>query len=145
VDCGEDDLALIARRLAALEQLIGTENGKNFVGGYRRASDILAEAAEQDGRHVSGKPDPRLYLQKEERELAVALSAARTEAQRAVERGDFCAAMHAVASLRPLVDAFLDHVDINVPASDRRENRLRLLGELRGATLAVADFSKIEV
>jgi glycyl-tRNA synthetase beta chain len=35
-------------------------------------------------------------------------------------------------------------VTVNVPAADRRENRLKLLNEIREATGAVADFSKIE-
>jgi len=35
-------------------------------------------------------------------------------------------------------------VTVNVPAADRRENRLKLLNEIREATRAVADFSKIE-
>jgi glycyl-tRNA synthetase beta chain len=35
-------------------------------------------------------------------------------------------------------------VTVNVPAADRRENRLRLLNEIREATRTVADFSRIE-
>jgi len=49
-----------------------------------------------------------------------------------------------IAKLRPDVDAFFDKVTVNVPAADRRENRLKLLNEIREATRAVADFSKIE-
>jgi glycyl-tRNA synthetase beta chain len=52
--------------------------------------------------------------------------------------------MHAIAALRPMVDAFFDKVTVNVEMADRRENRLKLLNEIREATRAVADFSKIE-
>ena len=48
------------------------------------------------------------------------------------------------ASLRGPIDAFFDKVTVNVNMSDRRENRLKLLNEIREATRAVADFSKIE-
>jgi len=50
--------------------------------------------------------------------------------------------------LRPHVDAFFDKVTVNVvEGADKdklRENRLRLLNEIREATRTVADFSRIE-
>jgi glycyl-tRNA synthetase beta chain len=46
--------------------------------------------------------------------------------------------------LRPQVDAFFDKVTVNVDEPTLRENRLKLLNEIRAATRAVADFSKIE-
>jgi glycyl-tRNA synthetase beta chain len=56
--------------------------------------------------------------------------------------------MRAMALLRPHVDAFFDKVTVNVDGGGEekklRENRLRLLNQIRAATLAVADFSKIE-
>ena len=39
--------------------------------------------------------------------------------------------------------AFFDHVTVNVDESKLRENRLRMLSEIRAATLTVADFTKI--
>ena len=57
---------------------------------------------------------------------------------------DFAAAMLAMAKLRPHVDAFFDKVTVNVDEQPLRENRLRLLNEIRAATRTVADFSKIE-
>ena len=44
----------------------------------------------------------------------------------------------------PAVDAFFDKVTVNVDEPAVRENRLKLLNEIREATRAVADFSKIE-
>ena len=52
--------------------------------------------------------------------------------------------MSAMAKLRPHVDAFFDKVTVNVEDKPVRENRLRLLNEIREATRAVADFSRIE-
>jgi glycyl-tRNA synthetase beta chain len=48
------------------------------------------------------------------------------------------------ARLRPHVDTFFDKVTVNVDDERLRENRLKLLNEIRDATRAVADFSKIE-
>jgi len=49
-----------------------------------------------------------------------------------------------LAQLRPAVDAFFDKVTVNADDPSFRENRLKLLNRIRAATLAVADFSKIE-
>ena len=50
-----------------------------------------------------------------------------------------------MAKLRPHVDAFFDKVTVNVDDEPTvRENRLKLLNEIREATRAVADFSRIE-
>jgi glycyl-tRNA synthetase beta chain len=76
--------------------------------------------------------------------LAHAIDAAKAEAVRAVEEEDFEAAMRVMARLRPHVDAFFDKVTVNVEDKKVRENRLKLLNEIRAATRAVADFSKIE-
>ena len=49
-----------------------------------------------------------------------------------------------MAKLRPHVDTFFDKVTVNVDDKALRENRLKLLSEIRMATRTVADFSKIE-
>ncbi len=91
-----------------------------------------------------GKPDPSLYRQDEEWALSKAIDVAKAEASAAVAREDFAAAMTAMAKLRPHVDAFFDKVTVNVDDKPIRENRLRLLNEIREATRAVADFARIE-
>ena len=46
--------------------------------------------------------------------------------------------------LKMSVDAFFEKVTVNADDKALRENRLKLLNEIREATRAVADFSKIE-
>ena len=67
-----------------------------------------------------------------------------TAAAAAVTQENFAAAMSAMAKLRPAVDAFFDKVKVNDDDARVRENRLKLLNEIRVATRAVADFSKIQ-
>jgi glycyl-tRNA synthetase beta chain len=141
---GQDDLLLIVRRVEALGQFLDTEDGKNLLAGYKRATNIIRIEEKKDNRQYTGAPDAGLYKQAEEKALAQAIELAKPEAERAVATEDFAAAMRAMARLRPHVDAFFDKVTVNVDDKTLRENRLKLLNEIRAATRAVADFSRIE-
>ncbi|HTZ00881.1 MAG TPA: glycine--tRNA ligase subunit beta, partial [Xanthobacteraceae bacterium] len=140
----QDDLLLIVRRVEALGKFLDTEDGKNLLAGFKRAANIIRIEEKKDKRDYTGAPEPALYKQDEEKALAAAIDAAKAEAAAAVAKEDFAAAMRAMAKLRPAVDAFFDKVTVNVEDQRLRENRLKLLNEIRAATRAVADFSKIE-
>jgi glycyl-tRNA synthetase beta chain len=141
---GQDDLLLVVRRVEALGKFLDTDDGKNLLAGTKRASNILAIEEKKDKRAFDGAPDPKLYNLNEEKALAKAIGQVRVEAGAAVAKEDFASAMSAMAKLRPAVDAFFDHVKVNDDDPKVRENRLKLLNEIRSATRAVADFSKIE-
>lgn len=140
---GQDDLLMIVRRVEALGEFLDTDDGKNLLAGTKRASNILAIEEKRDKRSFDGAPDTALYGLDEEKTLAKAIDQAKTKAGAAVAGEDFAAAMGAMAKLRPAVDAFFDKVMVNDNDAKIRENRLKLLNEIRGATRAVADFSRI--
>ncbi|MEX0841284.1 MAG: DALR anticodon-binding domain-containing protein, partial [Xanthobacteraceae bacterium] len=123
---------------------LDSDDGKNLLAGTKRATNIIRIEEKKDKREYTGAPDPKAYRQDEERALAKAIDAAKKEAARAVAAEDFAAAMSALAKLRPYVDGFFDKVTVNVDEPKLRENRLKLLNEIRAATGAVADFAKIE-
>jgi glycyl-tRNA synthetase beta chain len=141
---GQDDLLMVVRRVEALGKFLETDDGKNLLAGTKRASNILSIEEKKDKRSFDGAPDAGLYKLPEEKALAKAIDQVKGEAETAVAREDFAAAMSAMAKLRPAVDAFFDKVKVNDDEPDVRENRLKLLNEIRAATRAVADFSKIE-
>ncbi len=141
---GQDDLLIIVRRVEALGKFLDTDDGKNLLAGYKRATNIIRIEEKKDKREYIGAPDAKRYQLPEEKALAEAIDVARKEAAAAVGKEDFAAAMRAMAKLRPRVDAFFDKVTVNVDDKALRENRLKLLNEIREATRAVADFSKIE-
>jgi glycyl-tRNA synthetase beta chain len=141
---GQDDLLLIVRRVEALGKFLDTEDGKNLLAGYKRATNIIRIEEKKDNRSYIGAPDASLYTQAEEKALAQAVEVAKAEAERVVAAEDFASGMRAMAKLRPHVDAFFDKVTVNVEDKKLRENRLKLLNEIRAATRAVADFSRIE-
>jgi len=141
---GQDDLLMVVRRVEALGKFLETDDGKNLLTGTKRASNILAIEEKKDKRAFDGPPDAALYKLAEEKTLAKAIEQAKSEAGNAVAREDFAAAMSAMAKLRPAVDAYFDKVKVNDDDPLVRENRLKLLNEIRAATRAVADFSKIQ-
>jgi glycyl-tRNA synthetase beta chain len=141
---GQDDLLMVVRRVEALGKFLDTDDGKNLLAGTKRASNILTIEEKKDKRSFDGAPNPALYNLAEEKTLADAIDLVKVEASVAVMNEDFASAMSFMATLRPAVDAFFDKVKVNDDDPKVRENRLKLLNEIRSATRAVADFSKIE-
>jgi glycyl-tRNA synthetase beta chain len=141
---GQDDLLMVVRRVEALGKFLDTDDGKNLLAGTKRAANILRIEEKKDGKAYNGAPDAALYSLDEENTLAKAIDEVKAEASAAVAKEDFAAAMSAMAKLRPAVDAFFDKVKVNDDDAKVRENRLKLLNEIRVATRAVADFSKIQ-
>jgi len=140
----EVGLLSVVRRVEALGKFLDTDNGKNLLAGTKRAANILRIEEKKDGKAFDGAPDAALYSLDEEKTLAKAIDEVKVEAGAAVAKEDFAGAMTALAKLRPAVDAFFDKVKVNDDDAKVRENRLKLLNEIRAATRAVADFSKIQ-
>jgi glycyl-tRNA synthetase beta chain len=140
---GDDDLVRIVRRVEALDGFLSTDDGANLLAGYKRASNILrAEAKKGDvptGMVQTGLPGQP----EEEVALAFAVGAVGTAVDAALEDEDFAAAMTALAGLRGPVDAFFDNVLVNSDVAEERDNRLKLLGQVRDVMGRVADFGQI--
>ncbi|ABS62351.1 glycyl-tRNA synthetase, beta subunit [Parvibaculum lavamentivorans DS-1] len=142
---GQDDLVLIVKRVEALSEFLATEDGKNLLAGYKRATNILRIEERKDGEGAfNAAPDASLFAQDEEKALGAAIEAATKEAKAAVAKEDFAAAMSALAKLRAPVDAFFEKVTVNADDAALRANRLKLLAQIRAALHEVADFSKVE-
>ncbi len=141
---GQDDLVLIVRRVEALTDFLATDDGANLAAGYKRAVNILRIEEKKDKATYSGTPDTRFFDSDEEKALAAEIATARATASTAIDKEDFVGAMAALAKLRGPLDTFFDNVTVNAEDAKVRENRLKLLSEIRTALHAVADFSKIE-
>ncbi len=140
---GDDDLVRIVRRVEALGAFLATDDGANLLAGYKRASNILkAEAKKGDvpmGMVQTGLPNQP----DEETTLAFAVGAAGTAVDAALQTEDFAAAMTALSKLRSPVDAFFDKVMVNSDVPAERDNRLKLLGQVRDVMGRVADFGQV--
>src|SRR6266568_8100 len=141
---GQDDLVLIVRRVEALGHFLETEDGKNLLAGYRRATNIIRIEEKRDGRSYTGAPNLKLLHDPLEKHLWNTIQSTVADANHHVSREDFESAMETLSTLRTAVDGFFEKVTVNVEDRELRENRLKLLNQIREATHAVADFSKIE-
>lgn len=140
---GQDDLALIVKRVEALDAFLKSDDGANLLSGVKRAANILAIEEKKDKKSHAGRYDLKLLRDKDETALAAKIEEVKQDTVAAINVENFAGAMRALAELRAPVDAFFDKTLVNDSDPAIRENRLKLLSEIRAATLTVADFSKI--
>jgi glycyl-tRNA synthetase beta chain len=157
---GQDDLLMIARRVEALGKFLDTDDGKNLLAGTKRVSNILAKEEKKDDLTFTGAPEPTLFKELMEGVLWSTIQSTIADARLHLDLADerignpqfadqtyFDSAMESLSTLRVHVDAFFDKdkgVKVNDDDPKIRENRLKLLNQIRAATRAVADFSKIQ-
>ena len=140
---GDDDLVRIVRRVEALDGFLSTDDGANLLAGYKRASNILRAEAKK-GEVPTGMVQTGLANQPEaEVALAFAVEKARIAVEAALQTEDFAAAMTALAALRAPVDAFFTDVMVNSDLETERDNRLKLVGQVRDVMGKVADFGQV--
>jgi glycyl-tRNA synthetase beta chain len=137
---GDDDLARIVARVEALDGFLKTDDGKNLLAGYKRASNIL-KAEEKKGALPTGAPEAPTADSDAEVGLYNALRLLDKPLKDALAKEDFTGAMTQLAELRGPVDAYLDGVFVNEP--EHRDNRLKTLAAVRDAMGQVADFGLI--
>ncbi|NOT72502.1 MAG: glycine--tRNA ligase subunit beta [Hyphomicrobium sp.] len=140
---GQDDLALIVKRVDALDAFLKTDDGANLLAGVKRAANILSIEEKKDKKSYAGSYDLKLLKENEEIALAAKIEEIKQDTVAAINVENFAGAMRALAELRAPVDAFFDKILVNDADPKIRENRLRMLSEIRATTLTVADFSKI--
>jgi glycyl-tRNA synthetase beta chain len=140
---GQDDLALIVKRVEALGEFLKSDDGANLLIGVRRAINIVRDEEKKDKKSYAAAADTALLREREEKTLHAAIQKVKKDTAAAINVENFAGAMRALAELRAPVDAFFDKVIVNADDAALRANRLALLSEIRAATLNVADFSKI--
>jgi glycyl-tRNA synthetase beta chain len=139
---GDDDLVRVVDRIEALDAFLRTEDGANLLAGHRRAANIL----KAEEKKVPWEAGPAMMLDgapDEETTLLVVLRVAAPEIESEAANEKFTEALSTLASLRAPVDAFFDKVLVNADDAAVRQNRLRLLAQVRDAMGLVADFSLI--
>ena len=139
-----DDLILLKKRATSLGNIVQTDDGINLVKAFKRVNNILASEEKKGEIDLQSRPERQLFEESEERTLLDDLESTRAHVSDLIKAEDFPLAAKAVAELRPSIDNFFDHVLVNSPSPELRQNRLRLLNEIRATCLQIADLTRIE-
>jgi glycyl-tRNA synthetase beta chain len=116
----------------------------NLLSAYKRAANILRIEEKKDGVSYDGSVEVGNLEQDEEKALMAHLEKISPDILSSLDKEDFGKAMTQLATARPLVDAFFDHVTVNCEGVELRRNRLNLLASVRRTLDPIADFSRIE-
>ncbi|MCS7025435.1 MAG: glycine--tRNA ligase subunit beta [Bryobacteraceae bacterium] len=134
-----DDLVDVEQRLLAIQTVRPTADFEPLAASFKRIQNILRQA----GFTGCGAVDASLLEPGPEQELFAAFEKLRLQVSALREKKDYEPALVAIASLRPQVDRFFDHVLVNVSNETVRQNRLTLLANLLTEFSSIADFSEI--
>ena len=142
---GDDDLVRIVARAKAVQEFVGTEDGKNLLAAYKRASNILAIEEKKDNTSYD-KDGISLgaNAKQQDVDLAKMFSDNFSSIKTAISQEKFTDAMTHLATLRTPIDAFFDAVLINDSDKELRIMRLNLLSRLRAIFNMIANFALIE-
>ena len=107
---GQDDLALIVKRVEALTDFLKTDYGANLLAGVKRAQNILTIEEKKDKVSHAGDVDASLLQADGGEALAAAIDKVKADTVAALNVENFAGSMRALAELRAPVDAFFDKV-----------------------------------
>jgi glycyl-tRNA synthetase beta chain len=130
------DLGSIARLAQALVAL-PDERLEPIHTAYIRASRLAKK------EEAAASLDSELLTEPAEQEVAKALEQVEPEIAAALDTGDFEAAVEAGAKLGPVLDRFFEEVLVMAEDTPTRQNRLRLLLDVRDTLGSLGDLAQI--
>ena len=130
------DLGSVARLAQALASL-PDERLEPIHTAYIRASRL------GEKEQAAARLDPKLLSEPAERDVAQALAEVEPELAAALEVGDFESAVEAGARLGPVLHRFFEEVLVMAEETRVRENRLRLLLDVRDTLRSLGDLAQI--
>ena len=129
----------IPKRLAAVRAFTALPEAASLAAANKRVGNILKKVSLGETARI----DVTLLREPAEIALNAALAGVKPKADAAFAQGDYTASLQALAALKGPVDAFFDHVMVNVDDAALRANRLGLLAGLHAAMNRVADLSRL--
>ena len=141
LNVGVWDFADAADRAQALSAARREMDFRSLVLAFKRIRNIAGAESGGEAR----VPDPALYREPAERQLAADFLAARRAIGELAASRRYREAMGMIASIAPSLDRFFVDVLVNAPEEDLRRNRLALLASIQREFSHLADFSEIVV
>jgi glycyl-tRNA synthetase beta chain len=128
----------IDRRVHAVAAFSQLPESRALAAANKRVANILGKQ-----RVDAANIDLTLLLEPAELALASAVTRLTGQVRPLLDRGDYGAALKALAELRGPVDNFFDHVMVMADDAALRTNRVGLLMQLRALFLEVADIAQL--
>jgi len=142
---GAADVRALSARVRALSDFSREPDFGQAVLTFKRAANIVRKQGEEANVPLTGAFDPALFEADEERELAARLAEAAPRFEALWARDDFPGLLGLLRELRPVVDAFFDHVMVICDDLKLRANRLNLLKALADMLGRLAYFNLMQV
>ena len=131
-------VAELFARAAALERHLQTALLKDLGAAYIRAANLARGAA-------TGAVHPDRLIEPAEKELYRSLLQAEPLLDRALQQGDYRAALEQLGQLKEPIDLFFDQVMVMVEEENLRLNRLHLLAAVKVLFNRLADFALLQL
>jgi glycyl-tRNA synthetase beta chain len=142
---GADDVRDAIARAEALTAVRGSEDFLAISAAFKRIKNILRQAAEKGELAAPGTLAESALTQPEERKLLAESMQLAAKVAELREQRNYAAALEAIATLRPTVDAFFDKIMVMAPEPELRAARLGLIQSVLDGFSGIADFSEIVV
>ncbi|KPN71991.1 glycine--tRNA ligase subunit beta [Neisseria sp. 83E34] len=130
-----NDLSAKLQAVAAFKQL---PEAAALAAANKRVQNLLKKADAE-----LGEVNESLLQQDEEKSLFSAAQALQPKIEAALAAQDFQTGLSELASVKPQVDAFFDHVMVMADDAAIKQNRLNLLKQLADLMNAVADIAQL--
>ena len=135
-----DNFLDLFKKNVLMNKNINNDIGKNIIGSYKRASNIISSSAKK----VTGSPDAVLFRLEEEKALFDKINEIRKNFTIKEERKNYENLLIQMSETKPFTDNFFDKVKVNVENQDIKNNRLELLQMLCNTFNNFVNFSKLE-
>jgi glycyl-tRNA synthetase beta chain len=137
---GADDVRDAIARADALTAVRGSDDFAAISAAFKRIKNILRQA-EEKGFSVGSAKD--VTLSAEAQQLSDAAAALAPVVAKLREERNYSQALVAIATLRPVVDAFFEKVMVLDPDESVRGANLGLIASVLSGFSGIADFSEI--
>ena len=137
------DISQIASRAKILNDFILSDDGKNVVESYKRATNILTAEEKKSNLSFGDVVNKTLFENDYEKDIWNCLEKVKIDIQSDLTNNQYESAMQNFGTMKKTLFAFFDNVMVNSDNADIRQNRFALLVNIRQVAHKLADFSKL--
>ncbi|HQD39549.1 MAG TPA: glycine--tRNA ligase subunit beta, partial [Bacillota bacterium] len=132
------DVVSLKKRGEAIEGFMAAPEFGNLLVAYNRAANLAQKG-------TTSTVEEKLLVEEAEKQLWTAFCRIKEEANEALSREDWQAALASLSRLREPLDAFFDGVLVMAKEEEVRINRLAILRSITELFSSIADFKALEV